>query len=129
MILEKGHRRVSIQNLPLHVLTWNFCHRFASMWNKMTPNNNTRNSFFWELWRGKEKFKKWFFLKKLWPILMNKIYVVDINVAIPEKKFFKIAAKEKFVNFFWGYVVKQYEKKIMKICCIFYRLKRFWKWR
>ena len=106
---DKGHSRVSTQNLPPHVLTWNFCHRFASMWRKISPNDNPRNSFFWELWRGKDKFRKWFFLKTAWPILMKKIYVVETNEAIPQKKEFlkKIVAKKIFWifrNFFWGYV-------------------------
>ena len=67
--------------------------------------------FFWELLRGKEKFKKIFFLKTAWPILLNKIYVVEINKAIPEKKFLKklkiIIAKIFFwiffEFFFWGF--------------------------
>ena len=80
----KGHSRVSIQNLPQHVLTWNFSHRFASMWSKTSRNDTPRNSFFSELWRGKETFKKWFFLKTAWPILMKKIYVVETNEAIPQ---------------------------------------------
>ena len=104
-IQKKGHSRVSIQNLPPHVLTWNFCHRFASMWSKISPNDNPRNSFFSELWRGKEKFKKWFFLKTAWPILMNKIYVVATSEAIPRKK-----------NF-WK---KLYLKKIFEIFEIFF---------
>ena len=35
---------------------------------------------------GERKFKKWFFLETVWPISMEKIYVVETNEAIPQKK-------------------------------------------
>ena len=58
------------------------------MWSKIPPNDNPRNSFFWELLRGKEKFEKWFFLKTAWQSLMNKIYDVNTNEAIKKKNKF-----------------------------------------
>ena len=39
---HEGHSRVNIQNMPPHVLTWNFCQRFASMWSKISPNDNPK---------------------------------------------------------------------------------------
>ena len=102
LIEKKGHSRVSIQNLPPHVLTWNFCHRFASMWSEISPNEILpRNSFFWELWRGKEKFKKWFFLKTARPISMKKIYVVETNEPILQKKEKGLLKKIVAEIFFW----------------------------
>ena len=83
--IAKGHSRASIQNLPPHVLTWNFCHRFVSKWSKISPNDNPRNSLIWELWRGSETFKKWFLFKTAWLILLDKTYVVDTNEAIPKR--------------------------------------------
>ena len=34
---------------------------------------------------GEQKFKKWFFLKTVWPISINKIYVLDTNEGFPKK--------------------------------------------
>ena len=62
---QKGLSRVSIQNLPPHVLTWNFYHRFASMWSKISPNDNPRNPFFGSCGGGKKNLKSGFSWKRL----------------------------------------------------------------
>ena len=92
-----GQMIVSIQNLPPHALTWNFCHRFASMWSKISPNDNARDSFFWELWRGKEK------LKNLLKFLENGLTDFD------EKN---ICCRD-----YWGYSTKKKKKKKLKKKC------------